>query len=128
MMQNQNTILITGGAGFIGSNFVRQYIDQTNKKNINFDKLTYAGNTEFLDGILDHPLHISKKVDITEADVIEIIFSQYRPDEIMHFAAESRVDSSIDGSAEFIQANITGTYVLLEAVLKYWKQLENEKK
>jgi dTDP-glucose 4,6-dehydratase len=128
IMSDQKTILITGGAGFIGSTVVRQYIDQTEIRIINVDNLTYAGNLDSLSQVEKHPRYIFKKADICDGKAIEMILSEYQPDAIMHLAAESHVDRSIEGPSDFIQTNIVGTYVLLEASLKYWHQLESTKK
>ncbi|KTD63712.1 dTDP-D-glucose 4,6-dehydratase [Legionella santicrucis] len=116
-------ILITGGAGFIGSAMVRYLIENTTDTVINVDKLTYAGNLESLNNIINNPRHIFQQVDIRSHDQINHIFSAFQPDAIMHLAAESHVDRSIDGPAEFIQTNIIGTYNLLEVARVYWQSL-----
>jgi dTDP-glucose 4,6-dehydratase len=121
-------ILITGGAGFIGSAVARQYIENTDATVINVDKLTYAGNLESLGTALDHPQHVFEQADIADRQEMDRIFQTHQPDMVMHLAAESHVDRSIDGSAEFIQTNILGTYTLLEAARTYWdQQLEQRK-
>ncbi|KTD14140.1 dTDP-D-glucose 4,6-dehydratase [Legionella gratiana] len=121
-------ILITGGAGFIGSAMVRYLIEHTTDTVINVDKLTYAGNLESLNHIINNPRHIFQQVDIRSHDQINHIFSTFQPDAIMHLAAESHVDRSIDGPAEFIQTNIVGTYNLLEAARAYWQSLPTERR
>jgi len=122
------TILVTGGAGFIGSAVIRHLINDTNHAVINGDKLTYAGNLESLNSISDNPRYHFEKVDICDAKEIARVLNQYQPDIIMHLAAESHVDRSIDGPGEFIQTNIIGTYNLLEQARTYWTQLEADKK
>tara|TARA_B110000091_G_C13800409_1_gene469962 strand:- start:303 stop:1418 length:1116 start_codon:yes stop_codon:yes gene_type:complete len=122
------TIFVTGGAGFIGSAVIRHLINDTNYKVVNVDKLTYAGNLESLCSISDNPRYYFEKVDICDAKEIARVLKQYQPDIIMHLAAESHVDRSIDGPDEFIQTNIVGTYNLLEQARTYWTQLEADKK
>ena len=121
-------ILITGGAGFIGSALIRHIINNTNDSVINVDKLTYAGNLESLNEVNDSSQYHFEQVDICHADALDKIFLAYKPDAIMHLAAESHVDRSISGPAEFIQTNIVGTYTLLEAARKYWNTLDDNKK
>ncbi|WP_036252965.1 dTDP-glucose 4,6-dehydratase [Methylobacter sp. BBA5.1] len=121
-------ILITGGAGFIGSALVRYLINETEHSVINVDKLTYAGNLESLKSIEANPRYSFEQVDICDAAKIEQLFQHYQPDAIMHLAAESHVDRSIDGPAAFIQANIIGTYTLLEAARKHWQALTDTEK
>jgi dTDP-glucose 4,6-dehydratase len=118
-------ILVTGGAGFIGSALVRYLINETEHSVINVDKLTYAGNLESLKSIEANARYNFEQVDICDAAKIEQLFQHYKPDAIMHLAAESHVDRSIDGPAAFIQANIIGTYTLLEAARKYWQALSD---
>ena len=122
------TIFVTGGAGFIGSAVIRHLINDTNHTVINIDKLTYAGNLESLVSISDNPRYHFEQVDICDANGIARVLRQYQPDIIMHLAAESHVDRSIDGPGEFIQTNIVGTYNLLEQARIYWTQLETDKK
>ncbi len=126
-MKNK-TIFVTGGAGFIGSAVVRQFIAETDVQVVNIDKLTYAGNLATLADALDDPRHCFEQVDICDASAITGLFDKYQPDAIMHLAAESHVDRSIDGPADFIQSNIVGTYTLLEAARAYWNGLEGEKR
>ena len=121
-------ILVTGGAGFIGSAVVRHLINDTNDQVINVDKLTYAGNLESLTPVSDNPRYTFEKVDICDAKEIKRLFKQHQPDIIMHLAAESHVDRSIDGPGDFIQTNILGTYNLLEQARDYWTNLQPEKK
>ena len=125
---NKKKILITGGAGFIGSAVIREIINNTDHHILNIDKLTYAGNEESLLSIDDSPRYIFEKVDILNENEIKRIFHQYQPDLIMHLAAESHVDRSIDGPNDFIQTNIVGTYTLLEQARFYWSKLKGEKK
>ncbi|WP_438012710.1 dTDP-glucose 4,6-dehydratase [Psychrobacter raelei] len=121
-------ILITGGAGFIGSAVVRHIIENTQDEVLNIDKLTYAGNLESLDTISDDPRYHFKQIDICHRQSLEQAFAGFKPDAIMHLAAESHVDRSIDGPAEFIHTNIVGTYTLLEVARQYWQQLDTNKK
>lgn len=121
-------ILVTGGAGFIGSAVIRHIINNTNDKIVNVDKLTYAGKLENLSEIEGSERYKFEKVDICDRDELDRIFTQHEPDAVMHLAAESHVDRSIDGPATFIQTNIVGTYTLLEAARCYWTSLSIEKK
>jgi len=115
-------VLVTGGAGFIGSAVVRQFINETDVTVINVDALTYAGNLESLASVSDHPRYFFEQADICDRAAMERIFQEYKPDAIMHLAAESHVDRSIDGPAEFIETNIVGTYTLLEVARQYWQE------
>ena len=117
------TILVTGGAGFIGSNFIRYMINNTDVDVINLDKLTYAGNLESLTELAGHPRYIFINGAIEDSALISKILNKYQPWSIVNFAAESHVDRSIDGPAEFIFTNIVGTFRLLEASYAYWKSL-----
>ena len=119
-------LFVTGGAGFIGSAVIRHIIGNTDDEVVNIDKLTYAGNLESLASVADNARYHFEQVDICDADQISALFKKYRPDAIMHLAAESHVDRSIDGPASFIETNIVGTYTLLEAARKYWTGLDNE--
>ncbi|MFV5385358.1 dTDP-glucose 4,6-dehydratase [Acinetobacter junii] len=121
-------ILITGGAGFIGSAVVRHIIKNTNDEVLNLDKLTYAGNLESLKEIDQDPRYQFQQVDICDGSKLALVFEQFQPDAIMHLAAESHVDRSIDGPSAFIQTNIVGTYSLLEAARQYWQTLDQNKK
>ncbi len=115
-------ILITGGAGFIGSNLAHLLIGRGHSV-LNIDKLTYAGNLSSLAAIENHPNYRFAQADICDAAAMKALFAEFKPDGVMHLAAESHVDRSIDGPGEFIQTNITGTYVLLDAALTYWQNL-----
>lgn len=121
-------IIVTGGAGFIGSAVIRQYINDTAHEVINLDALTYAGNLESLAEVDQSPRYHFEHVNICDIAEINRVFAQHQPDAIMHLAAESHVDRSIDGPAEFIQTNIVGTYNLLEVAKKYWDTLSGTKK
>lgn len=119
-------ILMTGGAGFIGSAVIRHIIQNTNNQVLNIDKLTYAGNLESLKEIDQHSNYEFKQIDICDTEQITAAIDAFQPRAIMHLAAESHVDRSIDGPAAFIQTNIVGTYTLLEAARKYWMSLDVE--
>jgi len=117
-------IVVTGGAGFIGSAVIRHLINETNHRVTNVDKLTYAGNLESLRDVCDNERYSFQHIDILDFSAIEKVFSDFKPDIVMHLAAESHVDRSITGPADFIQTNIVGTYVMLEVAKNYWSQLE----
>jgi dTDP-glucose 4,6-dehydratase len=114
-------ILVTGGAGFIGSAVVRQLIRETDADVINLDKLTYAGNLDSLAEAADSPRHHFERLDIVDAPEVERVFQEHRPAAVIHLAAESHVDRSIDGPGEFIRTNLVGTYTLLQAATDYWR-------
>jgi dTDP-glucose 4,6-dehydratase len=118
-------ILVTGGAGFIGSAVIRNIINNTADSVINVDKLTYAGNLESLSEIESNERYAFEQVDICNRTELDRVFKTYKPDAIMHLAAESHVDRSITGPSDFIQTNIVGTYNLLEAAREYWNSLED---
>ncbi|MDI3184322.1 dTDP-glucose 4,6-dehydratase [Pseudomonas paracarnis] len=120
-------ILVTGGAGFIGSALVRHIITHTNDSVVNLDKLTYAGNLESLASVAKHERYTFERVDICDRTALDRIFRKHAPDMVMHLAAESHVDRSISGPSDFIQTNIVGTYVLLEAARDYWNSLDAQK-
>ena len=120
-------ILVTGGAGFIGSAVVRHIINNTQDSVVNVDKLTYAGNLESLADISDSERYAFVQADICDRNAMDKIFVEFQPDAVMHLAAESHVDRSISGPAEFIETNIVGTYTLLEAARAYWSQLDKNR-
>lgn len=121
-------LLVTGGAGFIGSAVIRHIIQNTRDEVVNVDKLTYAGNLESLAQVSDSERYAFEQVDICNRAEVDRVLAQHQPDAIMHLAAESHVDRSIDGPADFIETNIVGTYTLLEATRQYWQALEGDKK
>jgi dTDP-glucose 4,6-dehydratase len=121
-------ILITGGAGFIGSAVVRHVIENTNDSVVNVDSLTYAGNVESVATISASDRYHFVQADICDAKAMGNVFAKYQPDAVMHLAAESHVDRSIDGPANFMQTNIIGTFTLLEAARSYWLKLSDDKK
>lgn len=116
-------VLVTGGAGFIGSAVIRHILSQTGDSVVNVDKLTYAGNLESLAAVSDSERYRFEQVDICDQAALERVFAAHRPDAVMHLAAESHVDRSIEGPAAFVQTNIVGTYTLLEACRQYWQGL-----
>jgi dTDP-glucose 4,6-dehydratase len=121
-------ILVTGGFGFIGSAYVRYLIRRTDAQVINLDKLTYSASPDALEEALGHPRHVHEKADVADGAAVGAIFAKYQPDAVVHLAAETHVDRSIDGPAAFIQTNITGTYVMLEAARAYWQALPADRK
>ena len=121
-------ILVTGGAGFIGSAVVRHIINNTQDSVVNVDKLTYAGNLESLAEVSGNARYAFVQADICDRNALDKIFAEHQPDAVMHLAAESHVDRSITGPAEFIETNIVGTYTMLEAARAYWSQLSAEGK
>jgi dTDP-glucose 4,6-dehydratase len=120
------TILVTGGAGFIGSNFVIDWLAGGGEPVVNVDKLTYAGNLANLAGLAADARHRFVRADICDAQAMETLLAEHRPRAVVHFAAESHVDRSIHGPGEFIQTNVVGTFKLLEAARGYWNGLEGE--
>lgn len=120
-------ILVTGGAGFIGSAVIRHIISTTEDYVVNVDKLTYAGNLESLVNVSDSSRYAFEQVDICNRAALDKIFATHQPDVVMHLAAESHVDRSIDGPAAFIETNIVGTYTLLEAARQYWQGMSVER-
>lgn len=121
-------ILVTGGAGFIGSAVVRHIISSTSNSVVNVDKLTYAGNLESLVDVDSNQRYFFEQVDICNRSELDRVFSEHKPDAVMHLAAESHVDRSITGPAAFIETNVVGTYTLLEATREYWNKLEDQAK
>jgi dTDP-glucose 4,6-dehydratase len=118
------TYLVTGGAGFIGSALVRQLISETEHRVANVDKLTYAGNVESLGPARHHARHDFHRVDICDASALRAVFESERPDAVIHLAADSHVDRSIDGPGAFIQTNVVGTFTLLQEALRHWRSLD----
>lgn len=119
----ERPILVTGGAGFIGSNFIMSWFSQERSPVINLDKLTYAGNLGNLSSVRDDPRHLFVKGDICDADLLGSLFEQYRPQAVVHFAAESHVDRSIVDPSGFVATNVLGTCTLLQVATKFWSQL-----
>jgi dTDP-glucose 4,6-dehydratase len=120
-------VLVTGGAGFIGSAVIRHIMRGTDSQVVNVDKLTYAANPLAIEEAADDPRYAFEQVDIADGEALRRVFSIHRPDAVMHLAAESHVDRSIDGPGEFIQTNLVGTYILLETARKYWAELATDK-
>ncbi len=116
-------ILVTGGAGFIGANLVHQLIRDTDHQLLNIDKLTYAGNLQSIAALSDHPRHEFKQIDLCDVSELEYVVATFRPEAIMHLAAESHVDRSIDEPGDFVATNVVGTYNLLRSVHSYWRTL-----
>lgn len=123
-MDNQKTLVVTGGAGFIGSALVRLLVRESDWRVVNVDKLTYAGNPESLQSVADHPHYVFERVDICDAVDVARVFREYKPHAVIHLAAESHVDRSIAGPGAFIQTNVVGSCTLLEAAREYWQSLE----
>lgn len=121
-------LLITGGAGFIGSATIRHTINNTRNSVINVDKLTYAGNLQSLESVADSPRYFFECVDICNSSELERVFLEHQPDGVMHLAAESHVDRSIDGADVFIETNVMGTFCLLEVARQYWQGLDQARK
>ena len=122
------TILVTGGAGFIGSNFVLDWFKSSDEPVVNLDALTYAGNLENLASLKDDPRHVFVQGDICDRALIDQLLSTHRPRAIVHFAAESHVDRSIHGPGAFMRTNVEGTFTLLEAARAFWSALERDAK
>ena len=116
-------ILVTGGAGFIGANFVLDWLAQHNEPVVNLDSLTYAGNLETLAALQGNPDHIFVQGDIADAALVQRLLGEHQPRAVVNFAAESHVDRSISGPDVFIQTNVVGTFRLLDAVRNYWTSL-----
>jgi dTDP-glucose 4,6-dehydratase len=127
-MKINKKILVTGGAGFIGSAMVRHLIDSTHSTVINVDKLTYSGNLQSLESVKNNKNYFFENADICNINDLNRILNNYQPDMLVHLAAESHVDRSIDSPAEFIQTNVIGTFNLLESAKSYWEQLKDLKK
>lgn len=121
-------ILVTGGAGFIGANFVLDWLSQSDEAVLNVDKLTYAGNLRTLQSLEGNPKHIFARVDICDRAALDALFAEHKPRAVLHFAAESHVDRSIHGPADFVQTNVVGTFTLLEAARAYWNGLNDADK
>ena len=128
MMLEKKTILVTGGAGFIGSALIRHIINNTHHTAVNVDKLIYSGNLESLESIETNSNYIFEQIDICDENELLDSFKRNQPDIVMHLAAESHVDRSIDSPSDFIQTNIVGTFILLEQSKKYWQSLDGNKK
>jgi len=122
------TIMITGGAGFIGSNFAISWLSDSDERIVNLDKLTYAGNLENLESIKDNPKHIFVRGDIGDHELVSQLLSEHQPRAIINFAAESHVDRSIEGPEEFIQTNVVGTSRLLQSARLYWEALGDQER
>jgi dTDP-glucose 4,6-dehydratase len=120
-------VLITGGAGFIGSAVARRFITNSSDEILVYDKLTYAGNLDSLAPIAQNPRYSFRQADICDRAAVAVALAEFQPDVLMHLAAESHVDRSIDGPAAFIQTNVVGTFTLLDAALEYWRALPKEK-
>ncbi|MEM9749762.1 MAG: GDP-mannose 4,6-dehydratase, partial [Pseudomonadota bacterium] len=120
MTERRETLLITGGAGFIGSALVRRAIGE-GRRVVNLDKLTYAANLRNLERVENNPLYTFVKGDIADRPLLDRVLGDAKPDAVMHLAAETHVDRSIDGPADFIQTNIVGSYALMEAARDYWR-------
>ncbi|MBK1646004.1 dTDP-glucose 4,6-dehydratase [Thiocapsa imhoffii] len=123
-----STLLVTGGAGFIGGNFVRFLMEQTEVRVVNLDLLTYAGNLDTLAEFMDHPRHRFVQGDIADADLVARLLAEFDVDAVVNFAAESHVDRSIDGPAQFVQTNVVGTFNLLDCARAHWSRRMGEAK
>jgi dTDP-glucose 4,6-dehydratase len=122
------TVLVTGGAGFIGSNFVLDWLAHGDETVVNLDVLTYAGNLHNLDSLRGNPRHVFVQGDICEREMLDKLFAEHKPRAVVHFAAESHVDRSIHGPGEFMRTNVQGTFTLLEATRAHWAALDDEAK
>lgn len=122
------TIFVTGGAGFIGSNFILHWLAVSTDVIVNIDILTYAGNMQNLSEVINNPRHVFVRGNIADVDLMGALFAQYRPSAVVHFAAESHVDRSIKDPGVFVQTNVVGTFNLLQATYAYWESLSDEKK
>jgi dTDP-glucose 4,6-dehydratase len=120
-------VLITGGAGFIGSAVARRFISESDDNILVYDKLTYAGNLDSLSPIAQNPRYAFRRADICDSEVVAAAFAEFEPDVVLHLAAESHVDRSIDGPAAFIETNLVGTFTMLDAALSYWRRLSKKK-
>ena len=119
------TIFVTGGAGFIGTNFIYDWVANESGRVVNIDKLTYAGNLQSLEPLTENPDHVFVRADICDRATLDSLFRQHRPQAVVHFAAESHVDRSIHGPAEFVQTNMVGTFTLVEAARSHWSTLDD---
>jgi dTDP-glucose 4,6-dehydratase len=128
MRFKDQTIFVTGGAGFIGSALVRRLLDDTNAYVVNIDKLTYAANLESVAQAKGHSRYALEVVDICDGPAPRRLLEKYQPDAVINLAAESHVDRSIDGPVEFIQTNIVGTFTLLQEALRYWRALSPQRR
>src|SRR5512138_702250 len=127
-MNTLKTVLITGGSGFIGTNFVRLLIQSGEYRVINLDALTYAANALSLQDLEDHPNYVFVKGSITDRELVSSLFENYHPAGVMHLAAESHVDRSIVSADDFVMTNVVGTYTMLEAARAYWSGLSGDEK
>ena len=124
MSVEHGTIFVTGGAGFIGSQVIRTLIGRTNARVVNVDRLTYAANLDSLRDIADDPRYTLERVDIADREGVRELFDRYRPDAVLHLAAESHVDRSIEGPDDFVQTNLVGTFVMVEEARRHWARLD----
>jgi len=127
-MTSKQTVIVTGGCGFIGTNFVRSLVMSDKYRVVNLDALTYAANPLSLIDLDGHPDYLFVKGSITDRELVSSLFDQYRPAGVFHLAAESHVDRSIVNAEDFVMTNVVGTYIMLEAVRSYWKELPDNKK
>ncbi|HWV43439.1 GDP-mannose 4,6-dehydratase, partial [Pseudorhodoplanes sp.] len=123
MSASGRVVLVTGGAGFIGSAVVRRLIAHSDATVVNVDKLTYAANLRNVESVASHPRYRFVKADICDADAMAAVFREYAPDHVLHLAAESHVDRSIHGPRDFLRTNVDGTFVMLNAALEHWRRL-----